>query len=78
MAITWAFGHLIQLQNPDDYDEKYKKWDLASLPIMPTSFLKSLPNDDGIKRQFQIIKNLFTHPEATQIICATDAEERGN
>ena len=57
--ITWAFGHLVQLQNPDDYDEKYKKWRMDTLPILPEEFLKSENTNEGAKRQLLTIKALL-------------------
>ena len=46
--ITWTFGHLIQLSNPDSYDQKYKRWRLEDLPIVPNSFIKQIINDAGL------------------------------
>jgi len=76
-CVTWAFGHLIQLINPDDYDAKYKNWDLQSLPIIPTEFKKAINKDDGARRQFETIKTLICADNTTEIICATDAGREG-
>lgn len=75
--LTWAFGHLIGLSNPDEYDKKYEKWELEHLPIIPETFQKKLIGDDGTKRQFATIEALLKNPKATQVICATDAGREG-
>ena len=75
--MTWAFGHLIQLINPDDYDPKYKNWELPSLPIIPSEFKKTITQDEGAIRQFNAIKSLLINKSTTEIICATDAGREG-
>lgn len=76
-SVTWAFGHLIQLVNPDDYDDKYKNWELKSLPIIPTEFKKAINDDSGARRQFETIKRLICDEKTTEVICATDAGREG-
>lgn len=76
-VITWAFGHLIQLINPDAYDEQYKRWDWAHLPIIPNTFQKELVQNEGSKRQFSVIKSLLCRSDLTTVICATDAGREG-
>ena len=73
--VTWAFGHLVSLKEPEDYDPGLKKWSLQTLPILPESFELKLANDKGIQKQFGIIKKLFT--SAKELICATDAGREG-
>ena len=73
--ITWAFGHLVQLQNPDAYDASLKKWSLAPLPFIPESFKLEISSMKGVRKQFNTIKKLFS--SATEIICATDAGREG-
>ena len=75
--ITWAFGHLIRLANPDIYDQKYKRWRLEDLPILPSIFIKQIANDSGVKKQFKTIKTLFNDSKVAEIICATDAGREG-
>jgi DNA topoisomerase III len=73
--VTWAFGHLVQLQNPDAYDPSLKNWTLAPLPFIPEHFKLQISTMKGVKKQFSTIKKLFSG--ATQIICATDAGREG-
>jgi len=74
-AVTWAFGHLIELQEPEDYDPRLKSWRLSDLPIIPEQF-KLRPRVDGsATQQLATIKRLFE--EAEEIVCATDAGREG-
>ncbi|KAA1260866.1 DNA topoisomerase 3 [Rubripirellula obstinata] len=73
--VTWAFGHLVELKEPGDYDPKLKRWTLESLPFVPENFQLRLRQDDGAKKQFAIIKRLFK--QADSLICATDAGREG-
>jgi DNA topoisomerase-3 len=75
--VTWAYGHLIQLVYPENYDDKYKKWRMADLPIIPDTFIKEIINDKGVKKQFKTIKELMKNKEVNEIICATDAGREG-
>lgn len=73
--VTWAFGHLVTLVEPDELEEKYKKWRMADLPIMPDTIpTKIIPKT---KPQFTIIKKLMLDKEVDRIICATDAGREG-
>jgi DNA topoisomerase III len=74
-CVTWAFGHLIELEEPDKYDPALKKWSLESLPIIPSHFLLKVSSNKGVKKQFDIIKKLFK--AADSIVCATDAGREG-
>ena len=74
-CVTWTFGHLCELKEPQDYDPTLKRWDFQLLPIMPNRFSIKLKNDDGIKRQFKIISNLFSKADA--IINCGDAGQEG-
>lgn len=56
--ITWTFGHLCTLKNPDDYTPSWKQWQLYSLPMIPPRFGIKLIERDGIKKQFETIKTL--------------------
>lgn len=74
-AVTWAFGHLVTLQEPGEYDPALKRWSLDKLPFVPEHFqLKLIPNR-GVKEQFSIIKLLCQ--QAEEIVCATDAGREG-
>lgn len=73
--VTWAFGHLISLQDPEDYNPLLKKWSLATLPFIPNQFELKIVQDKGVRQQFAIIKNLFK--SAAELICATDAGREG-
>jgi len=73
--ITWAFGHLVELKEPDDYDKAWKRWSLESLPIIPEQFGLKARGDASAKKQLNTIKHLFK--AADEIICATDAGREG-
>lgn len=73
--ITWAFGHLVELKEPDEYDPAWKRWTLASLPIIPERFGLKARGDASARKQLNTIKKLFK--EADEIVCATDAGREG-
>ncbi len=73
--VTWAFGHLVELVEPGDYDPALKRWSLDSLPFIPEEFVLRVRGDDGAKKQFATIKRLFE--AADSLICATDAGREG-
>jgi DNA topoisomerase-3 len=73
--VTWAFGHLLSLKNPEDYDPLLKKWTLTNLPFIPQQFELKIVEDKGVRKQFAIIKKLFK--SASELICATDAGREG-
>lgn len=73
--VTWAFGHLVSLKDPEEYDPAFKKWSLQTLPILPQTFELKLVDDKGVRQQFGVIKKLFK--SADQLICATDAGREG-
>src|SRR3712207_7488641 len=52
--ITWAVGHLVQLAEPDEYDDKFKKWRMADLPIVPDRF-KLVVRDERSKKQMSVV-----------------------
>ena len=73
--VTWAVGHLVTLMEPDELDEKYKRWSFATLPILPEEIpLKVIRQT---KDQFNIIKKLINDKETDSLICATDAGREG-
>ena len=73
--VTWTFGHLCTLKEPNDYTEQWKHWSLAALPMIPPRFGIKLINDDGIKRQFAVIEKLMQ--AADGIINCGDAGQEG-
>ena len=73
--VTWAYGHLITIKEPEEYDSQLKKWSLATLPFIPQQFELKVVEDAGTRKQFSIIKKLLK--EAREIICATDAGREG-
>jgi DNA topoisomerase-3 len=73
--ITWAYGHLVELKEPNDYDPALKQWTLGSLPFIPARFELKLIKDTRSRQQFNVIKRLFQ--SAQRIICATDAGREG-
>ncbi len=73
--ITWAIGHLLSPFDPEDYDVKFKKWSMASLPILPGEFkFKPQPKT---KKQLDVIKRLLKRSDLSKIIVATDAGREG-
>lgn len=73
--ITWAFGHLVALVDPDEIDEKLKKWRMEDLPIMPEVIPTKIIAKS--KNQFSVIKKLMLDSKIKRIICATDAGREG-
>lgn len=76
-VVTWAFGHLVGLAEPDHY-LGHKEWKKEDLPILPEEFVY-VPqlSDPGIKKQYNTIKRLFCASETECVICATDAGREG-
>lgn len=73
--VTWTFGHLCELKAPEEYDDRWKSWSLVWLPIMPQRFGITLKDDNGIKKQFEIIRKLYENAEC--IINCGDAGQEG-
>ena len=73
--VTWTFGHLCTLKEPNDYTDLWKHWSLASLPMIPPRFGIKLIDDDGIKRQFAVIERLMQ--AADGIVNCGDAGQEG-
>ena len=73
--VTWTFGHLCELKEPNDYSENWKHWSLAALPMIPLRFGIKLIPDDGIKKQFSTIEKLYAG--ADEIINCGDAGQEG-
>ena len=73
--VTWALGHLVGLQEPGDYESRWRKWAFETLPILPDRFELKPRGDSGAGKQLAIVKRLFRN--AAEIICATDAGREG-
>ena len=73
--VTWTFGHLCTLKEPNDYTEHWKHWSLSALPMIPPRFGIKLVDDDGIKRQFSVIERLMQAADC--IVNCGDAGQEG-
>ena len=73
--VTWTFGHLCTLKEPHDYTAQWKSWSLGSLPMIPPRFGIKLIDNQGIAKQFAIIKTLMQ--QADMIINCGDAGQEG-
>ena len=73
--VSWCVGHLVELAPPNVYDEKYVKWSVADLPILPEKWQYLV--SDSTKKQFGILKKLMHRKDVESLICATDAGREG-
>ena len=73
--VTWTFGHLCTLKEPNDYSERWKAWSLGALPMIPQRFGIKLIDDEGIIRQFNVIETLIKG--ANEVINCGDAGQEG-
>ncbi|NKB68893.1 MAG: DNA topoisomerase III [Candidatus Latescibacteria bacterium] len=74
--VTWALGHLVHFSEPDDYGPPWKgQWAYAQLPMVPDKW--KLKTDRKTSSQYNVVKQLITSPDTTDIICATDAGREG-
>lgn len=73
--VSWCVGHLIQMANPDAYDEKYAKWNISDLPIIPKEYKFEVAK--ATKKQFNILKKLMNDKEIDTVINACDAGREG-
>ena len=73
--VTWTFGHLCTLKEPQDYTPMWRSWNLTSLPMIPERFGIKLIDDQGIKKQFSIIEGLMQ--KAERIVNCGDAGQEG-
>ena len=73
--VSWCVGHLIQTANPDSYDEKYAKWNMADLPIIPKEYKYEIAK--STKKQFTILKKLMNDKDIDIVINACDAGREG-
>ncbi len=75
-VITWAVGHLVALADPDEYDDKYKKWRMADLPIVPRKF-KLVVRDERSKKQMSVVKRQLSREDIDVVVNACDAGREG-
>lgn len=73
--VTWTFGHLCALLDPQEYNEQWKGWSLSSLPMIPPRFSIKVHGDEGVHKQFNIIKALIS--QADEVINCGDAGQEG-
>ncbi|MEG1432688.1 DNA topoisomerase 3 [Eubacterium sp.] len=73
--VSWCVGHLIQMANPESYDEKYAEWSMADLPIIPKEYKYEITK--STKKQFAILKKLMNDKEIDTVINACDAGREG-
>ncbi len=74
-CVTWTYGHLCSLKEPNEYTELWRRWSLSSLPMIPPRFGIKLIDDEGIKRQFGVIESLVKN--ADEVINCGDAGQEG-
>jgi DNA topoisomerase-3 len=75
-VITWAVGHLVQLAEPDEYDDRFKKWRMADLPIVPRDF-KLVVRDERSQKQMSAVRRLLERDDVDRVINACDAGREG-
>ncbi|MBP5345132.1 MAG: DNA topoisomerase 3 [Bacteroidales bacterium] len=73
--VTWTFGHLCELKNPEDYTDFWKPWAESRLPMIPERFGITLKKDTGVQRQFAVIADLYA--KADEIVNCGDAGQEG-
>ena len=74
-VVTWALGHLVTLQDPEDYDKKYKEWKLELLPMMPERLKTKVIPQTG--KQFRIVAGQLERRDISRVVIATDAGREG-
>ena len=73
--VTWALGHLVTLEDPEDYDKKYKEWNMAVLPMMPEKLqIKVIPQTG---KQYHAVTTQLARKDVNEIVIATDAGREG-
>ena len=73
--VTWTFGHLCALLDPQEYTDQWKAWSLSSLPMIPARFSIKVHGDEGVHKQFNVIKELIN--QADEVINCGDAGQEG-
>lgn len=74
-VVSWCVGHLVELSQPEAYNETYAKWRLEDLPILPTAWKYQV--SASTKKQFGILKDLMKREDVKSLVCATDAGREG-
>jgi DNA topoisomerase-3 len=74
-VVTWCVGHLVNMSYPERYDEKLKKWSLDTLPFLPKVYKYEVI--DGVKKQFNIVKNQLIREDIDKIYVCTDSGREG-
>ena len=74
-CVSWTFGHLCALLDPNEYNEQWKGWNMSSLPMVPERFGIKVTNDKGVQKQFNTIKTLIA--QAEMVINCGDAGQEG-
>lgn len=74
-CVTWTFGHLCALLDPQEYTDQWKNWNLSSLPMIPQRFSIKVNGDEGVHKQFNVIKSLIA--QADEVINCGDAGQEG-
>ena len=74
-VVTWALGHLVTLADPDVYEKKWEKWDMADLPMLPQQMKLVVIPQTG--RQFRVVQGLMKRGDLAELIIATDAGREG-
>ena len=74
-CVTWTFGHLCALLDPNEYNEQWKGWNMSSLPMVPERFGIKVTEDKGVQKQFNVIKSLIA--KADEVINCGDAGQEG-
>lgn len=74
-VVTWALGHLVTLADPDVYEKKWEKWDMAELPMLPQNMKLVVIPQTG--RQFRVVQSLMKRSDISELIIATDAGREG-
>ena len=75
-VVTWAVGHLVQLAEPDEYDDRFKKWRMSDLPIVPRRF-KLVVRDERSQKQMSVVRDLLRRDDVERIVNACDAGREG-
>lgn len=75
VIVSWCVGHLVGLANADMYDEKYKKWNIADLPIIPENWQFIVAEDKN--KQFGVLRQLMEDSRVTEVVNACDAGREG-
>ncbi len=73
--VSWCVGHLVELSAPERYDDRFAKWRLEDLPILPERWLYEV--SQATRKQYQILKTLMERSDVRSLVCATDAGREG-